>query len=480
MSSVAGSARSVRISHPPAAAPRRQRMKPLAASKHEASALLRVGSSVFSLTADQSPGGTTASPSSSAWSSPASSEASIPMSSSDISASAFASPPLQQQRRARPRPPLPHHEEQRPQRQQPLQHPQHSQRSAPAPLTETQIVKKSVAERRQPLVKVTPPTRALLQAPAARQSPAGVKIGSEGEGSSSSATENHQGRRGEAAKRPSPATVAAARGTAAVNAPPLRQPAQYGRGSIETRVSTVVAASSIRPAVQPAPPAAAAQKLSARAASFHPKARSPPRHRRESNDAAAPSESPPAAGTLTPPERPTSPDEELALPLAPEIAPEIAPEMALPELIPSVSAGERCQRVSEEEEEEALSPRPAPIIFAGACIKHGVMWRGSYPRTLVISQGLISTVDPRANKPTNAWEAPRDVFKVEVWTKERTGHPCTTVEGPEAKVLFLFVAPWPSAPEAFAQRIVLSMGSHTERALAALSAVGVPIMRKGC
>ena len=471
MASVAGSARSVRISHPPAAAPRRQRMKPLAVSKHEASALLRVGSSVFSLATDESPGGT-ASPATSAWSSPASSEASIPVRAIDSSASVFASPPLQQQRPARP-----HHlaQQREEEQRQPTVHSGTQRSRAAPPLAERQVVKS--AERRQPLVKVTPPTRALLQAPPARQPQAGNVGGSEG--SSSSATENHQGRRGEAANnRPSPATAAAARGAAAVKAAPPRPPAQYGRGSIEKRMSTVVAASSGRPAVQP-PVAAAVQKLSARAASFHPKARSPPRYRRELTEGGTPSDASPSDGSVAADdeERPLSPDAELAMPLAP---------MAAPELIPSVAAGERCQRVSEETEEDeadeecALGTRPPPRSFAGPCIKHGVAWRGSYPRTLLVSQGLVSTADPRTSEPTNTWKAPRDVFRVEVWPKEFTGHACTTAEGPEAKVLFLFVAPWPSAPEVFAQRIVLSVGGHTEHALSALSAVGVPVVRKGC
>ena len=61
-------------------------------------------------------------------------------------------------------------------------------------------------------------------------------------------------------------------------------------------------------------------------------------------------------------------------------------------------------------------PRPPPSLpFACAGIKHGVPWRGSYPRALLISQGSVSTADPETLTPTNTWQAPRDVFKCEVW-----------------------------------------------------------------
>ena len=476
-SSVAGSTRSVQLNIPPAPAPRRQR-KPLAVSKHEAGALLRFGSHVFSNEPVASP--RTASPGSSAWSSPSGSDASSSLrSSTPRQAPELISPPLQMRPKAVQQgkaPPI------RP--------------STGPPLAAQQLsAGNGAGARRQPLVRVSPPTRALLQQPAQRQMGTGAFVKSDA-GSGSSAIENQSVQRQHHHQQPSAAAVGAARAAAAAKAPPPKAPAPYGRGSVEQRMNTVVVAATERPTIKPVQ-----KKLARRTQSFAPtksslSAKSPPRSARFAVPAVADFSPSPSYGDETDDESdvaveasaaaepideldeegslsaPTSPDNPLATPLALAAAVPVAPAIAAPAMVSAaVEAAVEAQTAE-------LPPRPPPSLpFACAGIKHGVPWRGSYPRALLISQGSVSTADPETLTPTNTWQAPRDVFKCEVWLKERTGHACTTFEGPDAKVLFLFVAPWPGAPSVFAQKVVLSVGAQTERAVKALAATGVPIVR---
>lgn len=91
-------------------------------------------------------------------------------------------------------------------------------------------------------------------------------------------------------------------------------------------------------------------------------------------------------------------------------------------------------------------PVEPPAVVEVGILKHGVPWRGSYQRRLVVGSGKVVTLDPETREETNAWASPRDVPKATARPKEGT--------------IELQVAPWPQAPEWLHQKVKRARGSY--------------------
>ena len=205
-------------------------------------------------------------------------------------------------------------------------------------------------------------------------------------------------------------SAAPSKRTPAAKGPPRsHQPRRYGQGSAAARVTTVAAAVTAREK----PPTVV-------------KAATPPSPPVAEDDAGA------IASTASP----------LAFPLA-------SPALAT---TGPVAAGE-------------------PPLFEGRVMKHGVPWRGSYPRTLVVRRGVVTTADPANGRITNTYTAPRDVFCV---TLVPGAH---AASGADALALCLHVAPWPGAPAFTGLPLMLDAGGQTQAVLDALAAISVRIQR---
>ena len=123
----------------------------------------------------------------------------------------------------------------------------------------------------------------------------------------------------------------------------------------------------------------------------------------------------------------------------------------------------------------AVTPAEAPVEAPPSSVeipitKHGVPWRGSYARMLVVGGGRVVTIDPETREETNAWESPRDVPRA--------------LENSNDGTLELQVAPWPNAPSWLHQRIKFSLTGtgrvgDKEATMAALGAAGVSVERAG-
>lgn len=97
-------------------------------------------------------------------------------------------------------------------------------------------------------------------------------------------------------------------------------------------------------------------------------------------------------------------------------------------------------------------PEPEePKVVEAAIVKHGVPWRGSYERLLVIDTeaAKVVTLDPETRKETNAWLSPRDLPKAISHATDDT--------------IELFVAPWPEAPGWLHQRLRFSFATKSCR-----------------
>lgn len=111
--------------------------------------------------------------------------------------------------------------------------------------------------------------------------------------------------------------------------------------------------------------------------------------------------------------------------------------------------------------EPEATPEP-PKVVQLAIVKHGVPWRGSYERTLLVGDGKVVTIDPETQQETNSWESPRDVPKAVTNTADDT--------------IELFVAPWAEAPTWLHQKFRFSVnGEERSAAVKALAHAGVAI-----
>ena len=88
---------------------------------------------------------------------------------------------------------------------------------------------------------------------------------------------------------------------------------------------------------------------------------------------------------------------------------------------------------------EQGKPVEAPALIEVGILKHGVPWRGSYQRRLVVGSGKVITLDPETREETNSWESPRDVPKA--------------LARPTEGIIELSVAPWPEAPAFLHQKV---------------------------
>lgn len=97
-------------------------------------------------------------------------------------------------------------------------------------------------------------------------------------------------------------------------------------------------------------------------------------------------------------------------------------------------------------------PEPEAKVVEVSIVKHGVPWRGSYERKLVVDTeaAKVTTVDPESGKETNAWLSPRDVPKV--------------ITRAEDDSIELVVAPWPEAPGWLHQRLRFSFSTSSASA----------------
>ena len=120
----------------------------------------------------------------------------------------------------------------------------------------------------------------------------------------------------------------------------------------------------------------------------------------------------------------------------------------------------------DQEAQQAQAPPPPPALVEVAIVKHGVPWRGSYQRTLVVGEGKVVTLDPETRRETNVWLSPRDVPKAVTNAADGT--------------IALSVAPWPEAPEWLHQKFHFSVAgedaaSERDATVKALSNLGVAV-----
>lgn len=143
----------------------------------------------------------------------------------------------------------------------------------------------------------------------------------------------------------------------------------------------------------------------------------------------------------------------------------------------TITAARVAARTTAASGEAPPASRPITAPFEVLIVKHGVPWRGSYRRTLVVESDRVVTLDPETRRETNSYVAPRDVFKAEVQPAALLRLPADPMA--DSLAVCLHVAPWPHAPAWLAQKVFFSAGEQTEAVIDAFDGMGIPIER-GC
>lgn len=133
-------------------------------------------------------------------------------------------------------------------------------------------------------------------------------------------------------------------------------------------------------------------------------------------------------------------------------------------VVQNLTATSLASPASEASSWSRLAPA-APAAVEVSILKHGVPWRGTYARKMVVGGNKITTIDPVSELETNAWATPRDAPRA------------TSKVHANGATIELQVAPWPEAPEWLHQRFRCSAIGRAEghALLGALEAAGVHV-----